>query len=318
MRMNHCSEMSGSMRSCASAISSSSSNTRAPLRSVVERNAHQQVWLGIEQVRPGNRLGDIGAAIQKHAEAAGFSVVREFCGHGIGRVFHEEPQVLHYGNARNLRDDELAALMPGRDGALSHVQVTEAYYAQARAAGYDDVTAMQYVDLFTWLRGDILVKADKMTMANSLELRVPFLDPEVFALAATLPLEMRTPRGRGHAQAGTTKYALRQAMRQIVPPRIMDRRKLGFPVPTADFLAGPLHDWARDVITSSQTEQWLDRAVVLGLLERLRAAAAQGAPPSKRTARQLWEVLVFMVWHGIFVEERIAVDVPETVYPVTL
>jgi methionyl aminopeptidase len=55
------------------------------------------MWLGIEQVRPGARLGDIGAAIQRHAEAHGFSVVREFCGHGIGRRFHEEPQVLHYG-----------------------------------------------------------------------------------------------------------------------------------------------------------------------------------------------------------------------------
>jgi len=55
------------------------------------------MWLGIRQVRPGGRLGDIGAAIQAHAESHGFSVVREFCGHGIGRRFHEEPQVLHYG-----------------------------------------------------------------------------------------------------------------------------------------------------------------------------------------------------------------------------
>ena len=57
------------------------------------------MWLGIRQVRPGGRLGDIGAVIQKHAEGSGFSVVREFCGHGIGRKFHEEPQVLHYGKA---------------------------------------------------------------------------------------------------------------------------------------------------------------------------------------------------------------------------
>ena len=61
--------------------------------------AHECLWLGIAQVRPGNRLGDIGAAIQKHAETNGFSVVREFCGHGIGRKFHEDPQVLHYGKA---------------------------------------------------------------------------------------------------------------------------------------------------------------------------------------------------------------------------
>ncbi|WP_126444501.1 type I methionyl aminopeptidase [Sulfuricystis multivorans] len=61
------------------------------------RITHECLWLGIAAVRPGAHLGDIGAAIQRHAEANGFSVVREFCGHGIGRKFHEEPQVLHYG-----------------------------------------------------------------------------------------------------------------------------------------------------------------------------------------------------------------------------
>ncbi|MDX9995324.1 MAG: type I methionyl aminopeptidase [Rhodocyclaceae bacterium] len=61
------------------------------------RITHECLWLGIAAVRPGAHLGDIGAAIQRHAEQNGFSVVREFCGHGIGRRFHEEPQVLHYG-----------------------------------------------------------------------------------------------------------------------------------------------------------------------------------------------------------------------------
>ncbi len=58
---------------------------------------YECMWLGIDKVKPGARLGDIGHAIQQHAEKNGFSVVREFCGHGIGKVFHEEPQVLHYG-----------------------------------------------------------------------------------------------------------------------------------------------------------------------------------------------------------------------------
>jgi methionyl aminopeptidase len=57
------------------------------------------MWLGIEQVRPGGHLGDIGAAIQRHAESHGYSVVREYCGHGIGTAFHEDPQILHYGRA---------------------------------------------------------------------------------------------------------------------------------------------------------------------------------------------------------------------------
>ena len=63
----------------------------------VSRISHECLWRGIDQVRPGARLGDIGHAIQRHAEGNNCSVVREFCGHGIGRVFHEEPQVLHYG-----------------------------------------------------------------------------------------------------------------------------------------------------------------------------------------------------------------------------
>jgi asparagine synthase (glutamine-hydrolysing) len=103
-------------------------------------------------------------------------------------------------------------------------------------------------------------------------------------------------------------------MEQIVPPSILHRRKLGFPVPTADFLAGPLHGWARDIVAESETDEWLDRAHVGELLTELRTAEQ----PSKRIARQVWEVLVFMVWHGIFVEERIRPKIPETVYPVRL
>ncbi|HEX6363338.1 MAG TPA: type I methionyl aminopeptidase, partial [Albitalea sp.] len=69
---------------------------------------YEAMWKGIVRVRPGARLGDIGHAIQTFVEAAGFSVVREFCGHGIGRAFHEEPQVLHYG-----RPGTLEELVPG-------------------------------------------------------------------------------------------------------------------------------------------------------------------------------------------------------------
>ncbi|MEY2782537.1 MAG: Methionine aminopeptidase, partial [Pseudomonadota bacterium] len=69
---------------------------------------YEAMWKGIEQVKPGAHLGDIGHAIQKFAEGHGFSVVREFCGHGIGRGFHEEPQVLHYG-----KPGTLVQLVPG-------------------------------------------------------------------------------------------------------------------------------------------------------------------------------------------------------------
>ena len=69
------------------------------------QHTYEAMWKGIVRVKPGARLGDIGHAIQTFAESAGFSVVREFCGHGVGRKFHEEPQVLHYGRAGTL--DEL-------------------------------------------------------------------------------------------------------------------------------------------------------------------------------------------------------------------
>lgn len=81
-----------------------------------------------------------------------------------------------------------------------------------RCAGWDPVARMQYLDLFTWLRGDILVKADKMTMANSLELRVPFLDPEVFKVASRLPYREKI---NGQPTKRTTKYALRKALNPL-------------------------------------------------------------------------------------------------------
>jgi asparagine synthase (glutamine-hydrolysing) len=182
--------------------------------------------------------------------------------------------------------------------------LTAALYEKTRARGYDDVTAMQYIDLFTWLRGDILVKADKMTMANSLELRVPFLDPEIFAVACTLPVSERVTRE-------TTKYALRQALRDVVPAHIFNRRKLGFPVPTRPWLANELHDWARSIITESQTQELIVRTDILALLEAHRRGPID-------FSRKLWTVLIFMIWHGIFVENRITPDIPEVHYPVRL
>jgi asparagine synthase (glutamine-hydrolysing) len=214
----------------------------------------------------------------------------------------------YYGNARIFRDDELGFL-ERRDPDLSHVAVTSELYRRTRAAGYDDVTAMQYVDLFTWLRGDILVKADKMTMANSLELRVPFLDPEVFKVAGTLPVDQRVTKA-------TTKYALRRALEQIVPPHVLNRRKLGFPVPTRHWLAEDLHEWARQIIEESQTDEWLDRRQILRMLDEHRDNQRAGSPVDY--SRKLWTLLVFMVWHGIFVEERIRPEIPATVYPVRL
>ena len=148
---------------------------------------------------------------------------------------------------------------------------------------------MQHIDLFTWLRGDILVKADKMTMANSLELRVPFLDPEVFAVASRLPFDQKITRT-------TTKYALRRALEPIVPAHVLNRPKLGFPVPIRHWLrAGELLDWAYAMVAASQAGELVDLAAVRRMLDEHRTGVSDHS-------RRLWTVLIFMLWHAIFVE----------------
>ncbi|TDC95181.1 asparagine synthase (glutamine-hydrolyzing) [Saccharopolyspora aridisoli] len=208
----------------------------------------------------------------------------------------------YYGNARIFRDDQLRNIMRAFDPGVSHKDVTGAPYSLSK--DWDPVTRMQHVDLFTWLRGDILVKADKVTMANSLELRVPFLDNEVFRVASTVPLEQKIT-------SETTKYALRQALYQVVPAHVLNRRKLGFPVPIRLWLKDEMHDWARNIIQQSQTDHLLDRRAILQLLEEHRSGVLDHS-------RRLWALLVFMLWHAIFIEGRLSPEVPEPHYPVRL
>jgi asparagine synthase (glutamine-hydrolysing) len=196
----------------------------------------------------------------------------------------------------------MPSLYRGYDPQVSHTDVTRALYE--RTTHLDDSTRMQYVDLFTWLRGDILVKADKMTMANSLELRVPFLDTEVFAIAGTIPTDLKLTKD-------TTKYALRRALELIVPAHVINRPKLGFPVPIRHWLKDVMYEWARAIITESQADELLDLEAALRLLDAHKAGPLD-------YSRRIWTILVFLVWHGIFVEGRITPEVPEPVYPVRL
>src|SRR5882757_1406007 len=97
----------------------------------------------------------------------------------------------YYGNARMFTEEEKAQLMRHYDPGVRYTDVNASLYAEA--ARLDEVTTMQYIDLYTWLRGDILVKADRMSMAHSLELRVPFLDREVFNIASIIPVDLKLP-----------------------------------------------------------------------------------------------------------------------------
>jgi asparagine synthase (glutamine-hydrolysing) len=221
-------------------------------------------------------------------------------------LLHRGSQTLeerYYGNARSFNDSQLQAVLKMFRPEWTHTDVTASVYEQSN--DWDPVARMQHIDLFTWLRGDILVKADKMTMANSLELRVPFLDPEVFAVASRLPLEQKITRT-------TTKYALRRALEPIVPPHVLHRPKLGFPVPIRHWLqAGELLDWAHQMLASSQADELIDIGAVRRMLDEHLAGTSDHS-------RRLWTVLIFMLWHAIFVERSIVPQINEPQYPVQI
>jgi len=197
----------------------------------------------------------------------------------------------YYGNARMFAEAEKRELMRRNDGSVRYTDVTAPIYAEC--ADLDDVTKMQYVDLHTWLRGDILVKADRISMAHSLEVRVPFLDKEVFEVASALPVELKLP-----PRSNATKYALRRALDGVVPPPIVNRRKLGFPTPTRVWLRGEMYEWARHLLSTSGAGDLLDLGYARNLLEEHRRGEADHS-------RKVWTVLVFCVWYGVFVDHSI-------------
>ncbi len=209
----------------------------------------------------------------------------------------------YYGNARHFTDAQIRQVMPAADPAVSFRDVTDPVYALSK--DWDPVARMQHIDLFTWLRGDILVKADRVTMANSLELRVPFMDKEVFEVARHIALEQKITSDQ-------SKVALRNALAKVVPAHVLNRRKLGFPVPVRVYLTEDYgYSWAADLINRTDAGEFIDKAAALRLLDAHKAGQGD-------YSRQIWTLLVFMLWHDIFVTGRIAPEVPHPQYPVEL
>jgi asparagine synthase (glutamine-hydrolysing) len=193
----------------------------------------------------------------------------------------------YIGNANVFDGDEVDQLT--RYGGGTVYDVTDPLFDQAEEAGLDDVATMQLVDISTWLPGDILVKADRAAMAHGLETRTPFLDKEVLAVASRLARAEKTA-------AGTTKFALREAVGGLLPQMAAERRKLGFPVPIGHWFRGELSGYAEQVLREARTEEWLDKRVVLDVLRRFQA----GDPDVPW--RRLWVLVVFSLWHQIYVE----------------
>lgn len=194
----------------------------------------------------------------------------------------------YIGNAKMFTEEEKRDLLSVYREGLDYTDITKPLYAESK--GYDPVDRMQFIDIHTWMRGDILLKADKMTMAHSLELRVPFLDKVVFETASKIPTSLKTANG-------TTKYILRKAAEGIVPEHVLNRKKLGFPVPIRHWLKNEMNEWAKTIIRESNTDHLLNKSYVLRLLEDHCQGKADNS-------RKIWTVLIFMVWHQVYVEGK--------------
>jgi asparagine synthase (glutamine-hydrolysing) len=202
----------------------------------------------------------------------------------------------YYGVSRIFAEDDKVSLLRKYDRNVRHTDITGPVYAEA--GGLDEVTTMQHVDVRTWLRGGVLVRADRMAMANSVQLRLPYLDRAVFDVAAGLPAELKVP-----AKTHETKVALRRAVSGLVPDKIA-QRKVAFPVPIGVWLRHDLYDWAHDLLDRSHVEELLDVDLVRGLLTAYRKKDSDhGGHP----ARQIWVVLMFCLWHAIFVAKTVTV-----------
>jgi asparagine synthase (glutamine-hydrolysing) len=149
---------------------------------------------------------------------------------------------------------------------------------------------MLYVDTKTWLPDDLLIKADKMTMANSIELRVPLLDHKILEFAASLPQNFKI---RGF----TTKYIAKKALSGRVPREILDRKKAGFPVPYEKWLRLELKDWVHDLLLDSKTTArgYFQKSAV----ERMLSDDVRSGGYSK----EIFDLTVLELWHREFLEK---------------
>ncbi len=189
------------------------------------------------------------------------------------------------GNAFMFNKKEKQKIL--KDGSIAHEpqEFTKPIYD--RVKDYDDITKMQYLDINTWLIGDILLKADRMSMANSLELRVPFLDKEVFKVARTIPYKLRVNKEN-------TKYVMRKAALRHMPKKSAEKKKLGFPVPTRVWLKDEkYYNIVKDTFNSETAKQFFNSEELIKFLD-------DHYKGKEDNSRKVWTVYIFLVWYDIY------------------
>ena len=189
------------------------------------------------------------------------------------------------GNAYIFSEKERKKILKIKTNAPDAMAVTKPYYDKVR--DQDQVTQMQYLDLHLWMAGDILLKADKMSMAHSLELRVPFLDRKVMELAEKIPAKYRVTKEN-------TKYAMRIAALKACPPQTANKKKLGFPVPTRVWLReDKYYGIVKDCFTSPVAEKFFNTSELVSLLDDHRAMKYD-------YSRKIWTVFTFLIWYDVY------------------
>ena len=192
------------------------------------------------------------------------------------------------GNAFMYDVDEKKALLKDPSIATRPQELTKKHYIKSRK--HDDVTRMQYLDINMWMVGDILLKADRMSMANSLELRVPFLDKEVFKVASSLPTHLRCNKEN-------TKYAMRKAAERHLPIETAQKEKLGFPVPTRVWLRDEHYYLVvREKFLSKTAQKFFNCDILLDWLD-------EHYNNKEDNSRKVWTVYVFLVWYDIYFKD---------------
>ncbi|PWJ15195.1 asparagine synthase (glutamine-hydrolyzing) [Ruminococcus flavefaciens] len=202
------------------------------------------------------------------------------------------------GNAYMFTPADRKSLLKITTEAPDPTEITSHFYKNVK--GKDDVTKMQYLDLHMWMAGDILLKADKMSMANSLELRVPFLDKEVMALAEKIPTKYRVTHDKGTDETKyITKYAMRLAAKKDTPEQTAKtaaKKKLGFPVPIRVWLKeDKYYELVKSYFEGESSQKFFNTAPLLKLLDDHRAGKADNS-------RKIWTVFIFLVWYKVYFE----------------
>lgn len=191
----------------------------------------------------------------------------------------------YIGNAYMYDEKQKKAILKDPSIATDPTRQIRRLYTRARR--YDDETKMQYVDINTWLIGDILLKADRMSMANSLELRVPFLDKEVYEVASKLPTPLRVNKFN-------TKYAMRKAAARRLPEEVAEKPKLGFPVPTRVWLRDEhYYNVVKAMFTSPTAQKFFNTDILLEYLD-------EHFEEKEDNSRRIWTIYVFLVWYQIY------------------